>query len=238
MSIKPVVFLGLGAVVVAGGIGAYSLMNFKKDGVPSIASNLLNSASESMGSKDSKGAGDLFSQPMSFVELMKLGENYTCTFSDSSEGTAVSGTVYVAGKDNKFRTDYVTTIAESEISGSGASSEAITQTGSMISDGEYSYIWDSASDQGIKMKFNPADEEKMKEYEAYGEELMKDLPKSETTSSDDTTPFDQNQDMKYDCNRWTVDAAKFTPPSDIVFVDFSEQMNQFEDMMKSYDLGE
>jgi len=235
MSIKPVVFLGLGAVVVAGGIGAYSLMNFKQGGESSIASNLLQSATESIGSKDSKSANDIFSQPMSFVELMKLGENYTCTFSDSSEGTAVSGTVYVAGKDNKFRTDYVTTIAESEISGSGASAEAITQTGSMISDGEYSYIWDSASDQGIKMKFNPADEEKMKEYEAYGEELMKDLPKSE---SDDSSPFDQSQEMNYDCNRWTVDSSKFTPPSDIVFMDFSEQMNQFEDMMKSFDLGE
>lgn len=235
MSIKPVVLLGLGAVVVAGGIGAYSLMTFKKDGVPSVASNLLNSASESMGSKDTKNAGDIFSQPMSFVELMKLGENYTCTFSDTSEGTAVSGTVYVAGKDNKFRTDYVTTVAASEVTGNGASAESRTQTGSMISDGEYSYIWDSASDQGIKMKFDPTDEETMKEYESYGKEAAKNMPKSE---SDDTTPFDQNQDMKYDCNRWNVDASKFTPPTDVVFMDFSEQMTQFEDMMKSYDLGE
>lgn len=205
--------------------------------IPGVGlSQLANQDSSRDSSNKEGGLAQGISQTMSFVELMKLGENYTCTFSDASEDASVTGTVFVAGKENKFRTDYNTDVSV-ELSSGGQyggkngmqTQERIKQTGSMITDGEYTYIWDNSSKQGIKMKFTQQDQADL-------EESMKDLEGYESVQSkNDGSGFDQTAEMNYDCKRWSVDSSVFNPPSDIVFTDFEEQMNQFQGIMDSYD---
>lgn len=218
-------FIVLGAVaVVTVSAGAFYVLSGKSGvNVPGAALLSQNDQEYSQGKANKDGA---ISQTMSFLELMKLGENYTCTFSDVSEDATVNGTVYVAGKENKFRTDYNTDTSVGLASGSMSSTK---QTGSMITDGEYTYIWDSSSKEGIKMKFTEQDKADL-------EENMKDLEGYRSAETkNDASAFDQNAEMNYDCKRWSVDNSVFTPPSDIVFTDFAEQMNQFQGIMDSYD---
>lgn len=170
------------------------------------------------------------SQNMSFSQLMQMGENYTCTFSDSSEEGTVSGTAYIAASENKFRTDYNVSDEEFEADMT-ADMENESQmgmdfrNGSMISDGEFVYIWNSETNEGYKMKFDPNDFDLESEFDITDE-----------SASDANQGFDHDQEMDYNCQPWRVDSSKFVPPAEITFVDFSAQFEQMESMINTMQL--
>ena len=73
----------------------------------------------------------------------------------------------------------------------------------MITDDTYSYSWSSMMPQGVKMK--------MAQIEA-------------PTASPTSGQVDINNEVDMNCFNWGVDNSKFTPPSDIQFMDVSTMM--------------
>lgn len=84
------------------------------------------------------------------------------------------------------------------------SSNPENESGSMIIAGGYQYLWDSSSKDGMKVPYV--------EYEGDDDDYR-----------GDDLGLDQEQDYK--CKNWSVDQGKFTPPSDIKFVDLSDLRN-------------
>ena len=147
----------------------------------------------------------------SFFDLMKLGKNTKCTFSDESEGGKSEGTIYIAGK--KSRNDIY---ASAE---GGEDFESHT-----IIDGEYMYTWSNMQEQGTKMKLTEFDMEK-EDFEMPSAAEMKET-------------YGEYQDIKketnFKCRVWIPDNSKFNPPSNIEFVDMSQMMEDMEEQMTQF----
>lgn len=137
------------------------------------------------------------SMSLSFVDLMRLGEDYTCTFTDAEGSSRTDGTVYVAGNGTRLRGDFTVRQSNGE-----------TMDASVIRDGTTNYVWTSEAEQGFRMQ---VDED--------AATLFGDTEASEQSGIKDGEPVD------FRCTRWTPDEAMFTPPADREFVDFSAQMD-------------
>lgn len=130
-------------------------------------------------------------------DLIKLGKTLKCTYSTDTQGTSMSGTSYIAGKN--MRGDFEST----DPTGNKIQSH-------MISDGTWAYTWTSASPQGFKMNISDA-ESKTSTPSASG-----------STNGQNLDAFKNNVD--FNCNPWIEDASLFQVPSDIKFTDFSESL--------------
>lgn len=158
---------------------------------------LGNSSEDTVGttSQDSENnSTDVNQFSGTFAELLALGQNYTCTFDTTDDtGNQTSGVVYVAGAGNKMNGEFLVTEPDGN-----------TMDGNIVRDGEYNYVWTSLQSDGIKTKITDEDTSIFAVNEG----------ESETGISDD-------DNVDFDCQKWNVDNSKFTPPSDINFVEFS-----------------
>lgn len=75
-------------------------------------------------------------------------------------------------------------------------------SGGMLLTSSHIYTWDSDSKEGFKMPHNPVED-----------------------ADEDDDFLDMDNENDYSCYQWSVDNAKFTPPSDIDFVDMGEMQN-------------
>lgn len=140
----------------------------------------------------------------SIKDLLGSGKNQVCTFEDSNETVGTSkGTTYIA--NGKMRTDF-----------SGTDAKGKPYDGSMINDGMYMYTWTSTPPQGMKIKITA--------------EMEKQIQESEQTQN---VAVDPNRNMKYSCDTWNGDAAKFTPPANVQFTDFSAQLEEMKKLQPS-----
>jgi hypothetical protein len=146
----------------------------------------------------------------SLKDLLGLGKNVTCTVKSTDPENPGESTVYVSGK--KMSGEF-TTVTEGK-----------TYSMAMISDGEYTYMWNTADKKGTKMK--TIDPEEIN---------ASPLPKTENDTTN--TPVDLEEKVDMSCVPWVVDGSKFTVPSDVVFTDLSEMLKQSEEMMKKYQGG-
>ncbi len=78
----------------------------------------------------------------------------------------------------------------SNVSGSGSVKSY------MITDGSNIYVWSDSMKQGFKMKAT-----------------------AQAETSGNTGAPDMNKQLNYDCDAWNTDAAVFTPPASITFID-------------------
>jgi hypothetical protein len=84
-----------------------------------------------------------------------------------------------------------------------------------VSDGEYIYMWNSIQPEGTKMS-------------------LKDLEEMGTdTNTDERNSGEMNFDTlddeyNYKCTPWTVSNSKFSPPSDVKFIDMGEMMSDLQ----------
>ena len=137
---------------------------------------------------------------MSFVDLLALGENYTCTFSVTDEETTTDGKIYISKGGDRFRGEFDVQQAN------GTAMDA-----TMIRDDMYHYMWSSQQEQGFKMKITENDDNV--------------FPGSGIdTDTESDFAFDEYEQTDFECTRWTPDPAQFVPPSEVEFVDFSDQM--------------
>lgn len=161
---------------------------------------------EPSGKKMAEGGSGM----MSLTELMKLGTNQMCTFSTSNENGSMEGTTYIA--DGRVRTDF-----------NGTDSENGPTSGGMILDSEYMYTWTDQQEKGIKLPVSSMEEMKDTAMEYSENEDKPKQPKA----------LDPDEKIEYNCSNWNVDESVFTPPSDIPFTDFSEQIEMMKQMMPS-----
>lgn len=136
----------------------------------------------------------------SLLDMIKLGKSVKCTYSTSGEDGSTTGETYVSG--TKARTDFTLTSKDG------------TKTDShSVMDGEWVYIWTSATEQGTKMKIS-------------------DMQKSADSSAANTSTAPENknltQSVDYKCSPWVPDDSKFAAPSNITFTDLTDMINQLK----------
>ncbi len=135
-----------------------------------------------------------------FMELMRLGKNYSCDFDyEDDQGNNTQGTVYVSDSGDKFRGTFEMT-----------QTDGTSITTNILRDGDYNYMWSDQLPQGFKFVITEEDES------FFGETA------SESAQS---TGLNADQDMNFDCDSWRVQNSMFEVPSDIEFMDSSSYMN-------------
>lgn len=165
------------------------------------------------------------SQPMkekisgsSLMDLVGKGKSMECTWEVPNENNAgmSSGIVYVSG--DKFRTDMQMT-------------DAANPQGNMdihvVSDGVWMYTWTSLDPtNGSKMELV-----KMKEL---GEKLQQGADMDSANKS----MAELEKKMDYTCGNWSADAAMFTPPANVTFIDATQSMLELEEGMKNINMDQ
>lgn len=150
----------------------------------------------------------------SFAALLGLGQNITCDYSFSDEVGAGTGTGYFAGE--RMRVDSTMTTNDGVFDSH------------MINDGDFIYTWTSTSEGDFAVKI-PIPEESA------------DVDDSDYSymDGDESGQFDVDQQVEYDCDRWSVDGSVFVPPVDIEFMDMSAMMQgMFDGMPEGFTMPE
>lgn len=138
----------------------------------------------------------------SLRNLMAMGQNQQCTFTDVDTGS--NGTVYVS--NSKMRGDFVSI------------SDSTTVNGHMIVDGDNMYIWTDGEAQGFKASMSASEE--------VASQIEDNMGGSANSAVDVNAEFD------YECSSWSVDNSKFTLPNGVEFQDFSAMMEGVGEMME------
>jgi hypothetical protein len=125
-----------------------------------------------------------------------------CTFDNTDEtGTRTEGTVYIASGGDRLNSNF------------NVNQPTGSFEGNIIRDGDYTYIWTTLQEQGVKIEITPENET-----------LFGEMSEGNDTGLSDETEVD------FSCTPWTVDSSKFIAPSNIEFVDVTEAFEQFQDM--------
>ena len=143
------------------------------------------------------------------MDLLKLGKAVKCTGSFSGEDGSMNMVVYASGKKS---------YSEMEVD---AGEDGMLKTYSIF-DGEWMYNW---NDMGMATKMNVSDME----------DLEKDMPAADDFEQGEKPQAFQQQ-FDYKCAPWISDNSKFTPPSDIEFMDLSQTMKDFTEAMETGDM--
>ncbi|MFH1295124.1 MAG: hypothetical protein ABIH84_00920 [bacterium] len=182
MNNKKLIPLILGLVVVVIVAGAIFLSG--KSGKKAPSEMPVPSPTAGAQSEETTGSGNIF-------DMLSLNQDVKCTYNSSEEGAELSGTSYISGQS--ARADFSTTDPEGQ-----------TIDSHMISDGEWVYVWTSASATGYKMPLIQAQEDSM------------------TVSNEDSAPISTvNNNFDYACTPWAADSSFFAVPENINFTDLA-----------------
>ncbi len=187
--------IGIAALLIVGaGVGAYSLLSNRSENEAARTSNTSTSSNDSMNEDgDNSVSGKL-------SDLLKLGQNYSCTFDHTDEsGNQTVGTVYVAASGDKLRGDFTFTDSAGESYEVG-----------VIRDDTYNYVW-SPKFGGFKTQITEGDSE---------------IFSSDDTAS--SVGSLEDSEVNFDCRRWSVDTALFIPPSTVEFIDTDAMMQELQ----------
>lgn len=144
-----------------------------------------------MSSRSAKPAatGSQTSEPTStktsLKDLLTGNKNVTCTMNyPASDTSSTKGIVYVSG--TKMSGAFKVTADGKEM------------TSNMVSDGQFMYIWTSATPQGFKMKIDQT---------------------VAANNSGTQQGVDVNKQVDVNCSNWSVDNSKFALPAGITFTE-------------------
>jgi len=172
-----------------------------------IASSLFLSAcgvktNDSSDKSDSKTS-------FSLRELIAQNIPQKCIYSGTNQEGSFESEIIVSG--DKFNQTVKSTNGDGE--------EVTMHT---ISDGEYYYTWGVTQGQAFatKMKANfDSEAEDSQDYQA------------EEESFDQESSLDLDNDFQGTCSPTIVSDADFQPPTDVNFTDYSQMMEQWQDMV-------
>ncbi|MBI2414571.1 hypothetical protein HYV31_01850 [candidate division WWE3 bacterium] len=136
----------------------------------------------------------------SIFDIIKLNKTLKCTFSTEVDGTKMSGTTYISGKNVRYVSELVNT-------------DNTKIASNMITDGEWVYTWTSEAPQGIKMKMDSF--------------TQTDSTADQTKTNDKNTGESYknlNTAFDYKCINWVGDTKMFELPTNIEFFDFSSTL--------------
>lgn len=186
-----VILVMLGVVLIVGGL------------------NLMNNRNSEGAIEDNSPTPETSETTNSFsgtlLDLLAMGQDKVCTFDNTDEtGIRTEGTVYLASGGDRLSSEFTVHQTDGSFDGS------------IVRDGEYTYIWTTLQEQGVKIEITPESESIFGEW-AEGEH-------NTTGMSDDT-------EIDFNCSDWQVDNSMFVPPSDVEFVDISDSFSQLQNMM-------
>ncbi|HOA18632.1 MAG TPA: hypothetical protein PKK54_01875 [bacterium] len=133
-------------------------------------------------------------------DIIAKGGNASCKYEiDEKDGGKIESTAYIAG--SKFRTDTITVDADGK-----------RQEFHMVSDGDWSYIWNEVGEKGVKVKYS---------------DLAQDENSPQTSSQ---AIREAMKGTMYECTPVLIaDQSKFNVPSDIKFEDIGETMKAMQE---------
>jgi hypothetical protein len=135
----------------------------------------------------------------SMEDLMGRGIPLKCTYEELGDD-GVLGEVIIYVANDKMHT-------EMDIEAMGGEGENMKMD--MIIDGDWVYIWNDLQAEGMKMKTT-----EMQGYEDLGEDQ-------------EVTDLEEEVNMK--CRPWIKDSSKFEIPTEVVFNDMTQMMEDFQD---------
>jgi hypothetical protein len=139
------------------------------------------------------------SQAASINELLAQNQNLMCTFSDTDDqGNASSGTVYLAG--GRMSGDF---------SLRAPGEDAINSH--VINDGQNQYAWQEGENEGVKISL---------------EQIAANQPSQDTQNEETSSNVNQDEDYNFECQEWNVDESRFSPPGNVNFIDYSQQIQE------------
>ncbi len=142
------------------------------------------------------------SAKQSIKDLLASGTSQKCVWSVDEEGSKSEGEMWVSGK--KFRQDIKTTVGE----------EKKETKMTVVSDGKYTYIWNSdMGNKGIKM------------------EIKDDESQDYTTESG---KVDLNEQYQFECKPGMVSDKDLTPPAEIEFQDLGAQLQDIQKLQEKF----
>ncbi len=136
----------------------------------------------------------------SMEDLMGRGIPLKCTYEELGENDGVLGEVIIYVANDKMHT-------EMDIEAMGGEGENMKMD--MIIDGDWVYIWNDLQAEGMKMKTT-----EMQGYE--------DL-------EEDQEVTDLKEEVNMKCRPWIKDSSKFEIPTEVVFNDMTQMMEDFQD---------
>lgn len=148
-------------------------------------------------------------------KIIAKGDGVKCEISDEM------GTYTLWAKAGKVKIEGIDYVGNKE--------EEENKKGSMLSDGKFVYMWSGM--EGTKMSI--ADDQSAVQNEG-------EVGDTSGTNVEDWENWAKQKDKvgaKYDCQETNLSDADFTPPSDVVFQDFSELMKNFQTNMPSVDVN-
>ena len=127
------------AIVMVAVLGVGAAVYFTQQGVENGESGSSAVVEIENGERDAAPAASNFTGTV--TDLLKRGENLTCTFTRTDDtGNAIGGTVYVAGQGQRMRGDFVL-----------AQADGTNMNGHIVRDGVTNYFWSDQLAQGTKM---------------------------------------------------------------------------------------
>lgn len=166
-----------------------------------------------LGTDGGKDSGDKVENVKGdLMDVIKLGKPVKCTGSvDSEEGT-MNMTVYASGKKS---------YSEMEVNSEDGEFKMYT-----VYDGDWMYMWSDMKGSPEAESMNIATKMKVSDLE----DMAKDMPTAgdyDSEGSEEVQAF--RKELNYKCRVWVPNPAKFTPPSDIEFMDMTQMMESFAD---------
>ncbi len=132
----------------------------------------------------------------SVFDITKLGKNVRCTFEYEDENGKSRGETFVS--KNKSMSLYTMKPSEGEDINSY-----------VLTDGEWAYMWSSASNQGTKIN-------------------IADIEKEQEEGDPDENYEKYKNPVDYKCSVWIPDESKFKVPENITFIELTDLLNQFK----------
>ncbi len=127
----------------------------------------------------------------------------------------------ISNEDKSEEMEYWVKGEKIKMVGSNLGSGMEDQTGYVITDGEYMYVWSDGEENGMKMKM-PSDEE-MAEAEDAAKTFMEEMP---DFGDEEVMAEFEDEGYMIDCKQQNISDSEFVPPSDIVFQDLEAMMNE------------
>jgi major membrane immunogen (membrane-anchored lipoprotein) len=173
-----------------------------------LASSFLLSACGTKNSTTSNQTANNNQKAFSLRELIAQNIPQKCIYSGTNQDGTFKSEIIISGQ--KFNQTVNITTATGE-----------TETFYTISDGEYYYNWGTSQGHSFatKMKANFASAE--------------DESNQDTESYNQATAVDLDNNFQGTCSPTTVSDAEFQPPTDVDFTDYSQMMEDWQNMIPS-----
>lgn len=158
---------------------------------------------------DTQSESEVVAESQELAAAMEEGKPIHCTMTDT-KGAVVD--YYNSGKKMK-------------IVGTNVSEE--TETGTIINDGEYMYVWSEGETEGIKYPVSSIEE--MQETAENADQMQYDTP--DFQNEEEVAEY-ENRGYTIECDETDIDDSMFIPPSEVTFMDVAALMEQQFDQMK------